>query len=102
MRNILYSFNIGIDSFIPERDHQKVHKHLLWRKHLPNFFITKIFSRHRFPRLLLEFLFGLLKQSVVLRLLALPLLALPPEIPDLKRVPTVLQDATPEARTCLV
>ena len=102
MRNILYSFDIGIDCFIPERDHQKVYKHLLWRKHLPNFFIAKIFSRHRFPRLLLEFLFGLLKQSVVLRLLPLPFLALPREVPDLKRVPTVLKDATPEPRACLV
>ena len=35
-------------------------------------------------------------------MLPLPFLALPREIPDLKRVPTVLKYATPEARTCLV
>jgi hypothetical protein len=29
-------------------------------------------------------------------------LALPSEIPDLKRIPTVFEDATPEAGTCLV
>lgn len=35
-------------------------------------------------------------------MLPLPFLALPGEVPDFKRVPTVLKYATPEARACFV